>query len=100
MKKRKYLTGSEVDKILQATKENKYGIRDYCLFQMSFLHGLRVSEAANLKLTDIDLVDRSIFIHRLKNSLSTQHPLLEEEITSLQKWIAFREQWRGANQGK
>ncbi|MEG5551151.1 tyrosine-type DNA invertase [Enterobacter wuhouensis] len=96
MQKRKYLTGCEVEKILQTIRHNKYHSRDYCLFQMSYLHGLRVSEAKNLLVSDIDLPGRSIYIRRLKNSLSTQHPLFDEELPSLKEWLRNRQSWAGA----
>jgi type 1 fimbriae regulatory protein FimB len=97
MVNRKYLTRSEIRKIFQAIAHGRYAARDRCLFMMSFLHGLRVSEAGNLRLSDIDLTERCIFIRRLKNSLSTQHPLFDEEIPLLKAWIAQRELWRAAN---
>lgn len=97
MVNRKYLTRSEVNKILQTIIHGRYVERDSCLFLMSFLHGLRVSEAACLRLSDIDLTGRCIFISRLKNSLSTQHPLFDEEIPLLKAWIAQRKHWRGAS---
>lgn len=95
--KRKYLTRAEMDKILQVIRLGKYSVRDYCLFQMCYLHGLRVSEAARLCLSDIDMAGRSIYIRRLKNSLSTQHPLFDEEISHLRAWLTQREKWCGSD---
>lgn len=96
MSKRKYLTANEIDKILLATRQGKYHLRDYCLFKMCFVHGLRVSEARQLFLSDIDIPGRTIFIRRLKNSLSTQHPLFDDEIEAIINWKEQRNHLRGA----
>lgn len=37
-----------------------------------------------------------MFIRRLKNSLSTQHPLYEEEFSALLNWVEHRQHWRTA----
>ena len=57
--KRKHLTRHEVRQILLATDRGLHFARDYCLIQMCFLHGLRVSELCDMRLSDIDLAGRS-----------------------------------------
>lgn len=97
MKQRKHLTRHEVEQILLATEQGKHFERDYCLIKMCFIHGLRVSELCGLKLSDIDLDGRAIFIRRLKNSLSTMHPLFDDEIQGLLRWLNVRRGWRDAD---
>ncbi|MGQ5837813.1 tyrosine-type recombinase/integrase, partial [Serratia sp. IR-2025] len=55
MGQRRYLTQSEVERLLQQAREGENAERDYCLIYMSFIHGFRVSEACNLRLSDLDL---------------------------------------------
>ncbi|WP_279590009.1 hypothetical protein [Providencia rettgeri] len=43
MTKRKFITRTEVNSLLEATKQGRYPNRDYCLLLMSFLHGLEVA---------------------------------------------------------
>lgn len=64
---------------------------------MCFLHGLRVSELCGMRLSDIDLVGRSVYVRRLKNSLSTQHPLFDAELPALMRWLKVRRRWREAD---
>lgn len=64
---------------------------------MCFLHGLRVSELCGMRLSDIDLVGGSVYVRRLKNSLSTQHPLFDAELPALMRWLTVRRRWRDAD---
>lgn len=96
-RKRKYLTSDEVLKLLNASKIGKYASRDECLIKVCFTHGFRVSELSALTLSDINLEDRIIHVNRLKNGFSTTHPLLEEEVGLLKKWLADRGYLKGAD---
>jgi len=97
MKKRKYLTQDEINRLLQATRHGKYGIRDECLFQMCFIHGFRISEICRLTLSDLNLNDAIIHVRRLKNGLTTTHPLLPIEIRLLENWLTQRQGWSNAD---
>lgn len=97
--KRKHLTRYEVGMILHAADRGIHFERDYCMIQMCFLHGLRVSELCRLQLSDLDLGGKSVYVRRLKNSLSTQHPLFDEELPALRRWLNVRRRWRDADSG-
>ena len=97
MARRKYLTQSEVEFLLEAAKQSRNPERDYCLIYMSFIHGFRVSEARYLRLSDIDLKQGSLYIHRLKHGFSTSHPLLKEEIRVIRAWLKVRNKMDGAD---
>jgi len=55
-------------------------------------HGLRVSEACKLKLSDIDLQSKVLHVKRLKNGKSTTHPLYNGEAKALKDWLAVRQE--------
>jgi type 1 fimbriae regulatory protein FimB len=80
MSNRKHLVSAEVDKLIAATKGSRNGARDRCLLLLMFRHGLRVSEACCLKFSRVDTGSRVLHVVRLKNGLSTTHPLRPEEI--------------------
>ena len=65
---REHLTEAEVTKLLAALKHNRHGHRDWLIGLMIYRHGLRVSEACDLRWDDIDLAARTIVIRRLKGS--------------------------------
>ncbi len=97
MKTRKHLTRSEVDRLLEAAWQGRYPLRDRCLLMLCFVHGFRVSELCQLQLSDIDLPSRTLHIRRLKNGLSTTHPLTRQELPCLLAWLAERDSWRYAD---
>ncbi len=57
---------------------------------MAFIHGFRASELLGLRLSDIDLAGRQLYIRRLKNGFSTCHPLLPDEYNVLKSWLRAR----------
>ncbi|CAI1212469.1 tyrosine-type DNA invertase [Serratia fonticola] len=96
MNQRKHLTQSEVERLLNCAKESQNPQRDYCLVYMSFIHGFRVSEVCRLRLSDMDLRAKSLYIRRMKNGFSTNHPLLNNEIKAIRAWLKIRKTKPGA----
>src|SRR6266849_5945787 len=87
---RKHLTSIEVDKLLAATKGARNEARDRCLLLLMFRHGLRVSEACGLVLSQVNTESRVLHVARLKAGLSTTHPLRGNEIKAIKAWLADR----------
>ncbi len=52
---------------------------------MLYRHGLRRSEAARLRWSDVDLSEGTIYIRRIKGSRSGRHPLQGDEMRGLKK---------------
>ncbi|WP_329911553.1 tyrosine-type DNA invertase [Serratia quinivorans] len=96
MGQRKYLTQTEVESLLEMAKQGSNPERDYCLLYMSFIHGFRVSEVCQLRLSDMDLQHGSVYIRRMKNGFSTSHPLLRNEIKAIRAWLKVRKALSGA----
>ncbi|MCP5511820.1 MAG: site-specific tyrosine recombinase XerD [Leptospiraceae bacterium] len=58
-----HLTTQEVDELFNVIREdNIYELRDKCIFELLYSSGLRISEACNLKLSDLDLESMSISV--------------------------------------
>ena len=87
---RKHLTQREVDRLRDATKGTRNEARDNCLIMLMFRHGLRVSEAVGLQLSQVDVESRVLHVIRLKKGLSTTHPLRGDEIKAVKAWLAIR----------
>jgi integrase len=77
---REHLTEGEMDKLLAALKGNRHGHRDWLIGLVIYRHGLRVSEACDLRWDDIDLRKRTIIVRRLKGSTDSVHYLERDEI--------------------
>ena len=90
MDERKHLTAREVDRLLEAVKGARHEARDRCLLLLLFRHGLRVSEACGLKLSQVDVESRVLHVARLKQGLSTTHPLRGDEIRLIKAWLKTR----------
>jgi len=75
---------------MDATKGSRNAARDRCLLLLMFRHGLRVSEACGLVLSQVDTESRVLHVARLKQGLSTTHPLRGDEIRALKAWLTER----------
>jgi type 1 fimbriae regulatory protein FimB/type 1 fimbriae regulatory protein FimE len=80
---REHLTGFEVDRLLAAMKRNRHGHRDWLIGLLIYRHGLRVSEACDLRWDDVDLTKRTIIVRRLKGSNDSTHYLERDELAGL-----------------
>jgi type 1 fimbriae regulatory protein FimB len=87
---REHLTPEEVTGLLKASKETRHPERDYCLALLMVRHGLRASEACQLKLSDIHLTQKNLYVERQKNGISTTHPLFNGEVKTIRDWLAKR----------
>jgi site-specific recombinase XerD len=80
---REHLTEAEIDKLLVALKRNRHGHRDWLIGLVIYRHGLRVSEACDLRWDDIDLPKRTIIVRRLKGSTDSVHYMERDEVNGL-----------------
>jgi type 1 fimbriae regulatory protein FimB len=91
---REFLNPDEVTKLLAASRQQNLSRnpqRDYCLLFLMVRHGLRVSEACRLKLSDVDLVAKTIHVARLKHGKPAVHPIYNGgELKSLNDWLKIR----------
>jgi type 1 fimbriae regulatory protein FimB len=90
MNDRKHLVSAEVAKLMEAAKGSRNAARDRCFLLLLFRHGLRVSEACGLKLSQVDTDSRMLHVTRLKAGLSTTHPLRGDELRMIKIWLAER----------
>lgn len=90
IKDRKHLVSAEVDKLIEAAKGSRNAARDRCLLLLMFRHGLRVSEACSLQLSQVDTESRILHVSRMKKGLSTTHPLRADEVKAIKAWLSIR----------
>lgn len=82
---RKYLTPSEIDRILKVAKKGRHGARDALMIRMAYLHGLRVSELVDICWSQIDFDQGLIEVQRLKNGTASLQPLCGVELRALRQ---------------
>jgi type 1 fimbriae regulatory protein FimB len=90
-RKREYLTGDEIEKLLAAGKAvTRNTERDYCMLLLMFRHGLRVSELCSIKLSDVNLEAAEFHVPRLKGSDDGVHPFYNGESVAIRTWLTER----------
>jgi site-specific recombinase XerD len=88
---REYLTADEIGKLLTAAKiASRNPVRDYCALLLMFRHGLRVSELGSIKLSDIDVKNKTFHVNRLKDCDSGPHELYNGESQAVKAWLVER----------
>jgi site-specific recombinase XerD len=80
---REHLTEAEMDKLFVALRRNRHAQRDWLVGLLIYRHGLRVSEACDLRWDDIDFAKRTIDVRRLKGSHDSRHYLERDELIGL-----------------
>lgn len=80
---KKWLNDEELQAIFAAAK--KQGIRNYLIILLSYRHALRAGEVGMLRYDWINSRDNSIWIERLKSSISTSHPLASDELRLIKR---------------
>jgi site-specific recombinase XerD len=82
----KYLSKEETERLFSCIKSN----RDKALFGLTYLYGLRISEALSLKLSHVDLENKRILVHRLKGGIGGERPLFRIAEKLIVKYLKKR----------
>lgn len=82
-----YLTLEEIDELFTAIREDEpYELRDKSMFELLYSSGLRISEACNLKLEDVDLENMFLTV-RGKGGRERLVPFGEKSLLILRKYL-------------
>jgi len=82
---RDYLTASEVEKLMDVARENRWGHRDATAILLAYRHGLRASELVGLRWDDIDWQTSTLHVRRSKGVIGTRQPLAARELRALRR---------------
>jgi type 1 fimbriae regulatory protein FimB/type 1 fimbriae regulatory protein FimE len=82
---REYLTEREVERLIKAASENRWGHRDATAILIAYRHGLRASELVVLRWDDIELNTGRLHARRAKGGAASVHPIGARESRALRK---------------
>jgi integrase len=85
LRTREHLTPDEVERLVEAAKDNRQGHRDATMLLLAFRHGLRASEVADLRWDQIAFEEAVLHVRRAKNGTPATHPLTGRELRALRK---------------
>jgi integrase len=75
---REYLTDKEIERLMDAARQNRWGHRDATAILLAYRHGLRASEL-------FDLTTGRMHVRRSKGGESAVHPLGGKEMRALRR---------------
>ena len=84
-RKREHLTETEIEKLIDTAKANRYGHRDATMILVAYRHGLRASEICELTWDTIDFHAATVYVTRKKHGQPTTHQIRGDELRALRK---------------
>ena len=86
LRTREYLTEAEVEQLMKAARDNRYGLRDATMILMAFRHGLRAAELVDLRWDQVELGRNAVLhVRRVKQGVPSVHPLQSDEMRALRE---------------
>jgi site-specific recombinase XerD len=82
---REYLTEREIERLLKAAGDNRWGHRDATAILLAYRHGLRASELVALRWDDIELATGKLHVRRAKGGAASVHPIGARESRALRR---------------
>jgi integrase len=85
LRTREHLTEAEVERLIKATRDDRYSHRDATMILAAYRHGLRVSELVDLRWEQVDLRTATLHVRRVKKGTPSTHPILGDELRALRR---------------
>ena len=85
LRTREHLTEAEVEKLIGATKGNRWGHRDSTMILVAYRHGLRASELTDLRWDQVDFTTATMHVRRVKRGTPSTHPIRGDELRALRR---------------
>ena len=85
LRTREYLTEAEVERLIKAAQDNRYGQRDAAMILVAYRHGLRASELTDLRWDQVEFASAALHVRRVKQGTPSTHPILGDELRALRR---------------
>ena len=81
----RYITEAQLSQLIKAARKSRYGQRDGTLVLIMARHGLRVTEAVDLRWDQVDFAKGHLHVRRLKNGIDSVHTVQGDELRALRE---------------
>jgi len=85
LRTREYLTEAEVERLIDASRKNRWGHRDATMLLVAYRHGLRAAELVDLRWEQIEFGRAVLHVRRIKQGTPSTHPILGDELRALRR---------------
>ncbi len=85
LRTREHLTEAEVERLIAASKRNRWGHRDATMILVAYRHGLRVSELTDLRWEQVNFRTGNLHVRRVKQGTPSTHPIVGDELRALRR---------------
>lgn len=86
LRAREYVTADEVERLIKAAKNGRWGDRDAALILLAYRHGLRAQEIADLEWSQVEEGRTpTLHVRRVKNGKPSAHPIRGDEMRTLRR---------------
>jgi integrase len=85
LRRREHLTEAEVERLIKATQDNRYGHRDATMILVAYRHGLRAAELVDLRWEQVDFRTATLHVRRVKQGTPSTHPILGDGLRALRR---------------
>ena len=82
---REHLTDAEIERLIAAARNNRWGHRDATMILVAYRHGLRVSELVDLRWEQVDFNHGVLHVRRVKKGSPATHPIIGDEMRALRR---------------
>lgn len=86
-----WVTAGEVETLRKAARKTRHPVRNELLVLMLYRHGLRVSEACQIQLEQVNLEQATLFVKRSKAGIDAMHPIAGDELRLLRRYLRERD---------
>ena len=85
LRSREHLTFDEVERLIAAAKQGRWGHRDATVILVAYRHGLRASELTDLRWDQVDFSTANLHVRYAKKGTPATHPILGDELRALRR---------------
>ena len=85
LRSREHLTPDEVERLIAAAKQGRWGHRDATMILVAYRHGLRASELTDLRWDQVDFSAANLHVRRAKKGSPATHPILGDELRAFRR---------------